>query len=255
MKFNIITSFPKSGNTWLRYIIYDIFFNPQNKENNNSLDIQKFVPDLHAIKINNNQLILDKVLKDKKVFLKTHLSYNQMLKYPMDKIILIVRNPLDVFVSLCNFYDYDDSKKDELVDFFAEHHTLPILKKFGFPTWSQHTNNWVDSNTSLHIVRYKSLLDNFDIEIHKLSEFFGIILNREKLDHLKLNTSFIKLRNIEKEEKKNNSEGVFNHAMGKKKGRYFMNVGKNDNYKNLLNEDQTLILKESFGNYIDKYNL
>ena len=55
--------------------------------------------------------------------------------------------------------------------------------------------------------------------------------------------------------KKNNSEGVFNHAMGKKKGRYFMNVGKNDNYKNLLNEDQTLILKESFGNYIDKYNL
>ena len=165
MKFNIITSFPKSGNTWLRYIIYDIFFNPQNKENNNSLDIQKFVPDLHAIKINNNQLILDKVLKDKKVFLKTHLSYNQMLKYPMDKIILIVRNPLDVFVSLCNFYDYDDSKKDELVDFFAEHHTLPILKKFGFPTWSQHTNNWVDSNTSLHIVRYKSLIDNFDMEI------------------------------------------------------------------------------------------
>ena len=92
MKFNIITSFPKSGNTWLRYIIYDLFFNQQNEENNNSLNIQKFVPDLHTIKVNNNQLILDKVLKDKKIFLKTHLSYNQMLKYPMDKIILIIRN-------------------------------------------------------------------------------------------------------------------------------------------------------------------
>ena len=68
MKFNIITSFPKSGNTWVRYIIYDLFFNPQNKENDNSQNIKKFVPDLHAIKINHNQLVLDKVLKDKKIF-------------------------------------------------------------------------------------------------------------------------------------------------------------------------------------------
>ncbi len=43
MKFNIITSFPKSGNTWLRYIIYELFFNLQNEENNNSLNIQKFI--------------------------------------------------------------------------------------------------------------------------------------------------------------------------------------------------------------------
>ena len=173
----------------------------------------------------------------------------------MKNVILIIRNPLDVFVSLCNFYDYNDSKKNELVDFFAKHHTLPILKKFDLPAWSQHTNNWIDSNTNLHIVRYKSLVDNFDMEIQKLSEYFGIILNREKLDHLKSNTSFSKLKNIEKEERKNNSEGVFNFAMGKKKGRYFMNVGKNDNYKDLLNEDQKSILKESFGKYIDKYNL
>ena len=255
MKFNIITSFPKSGNTWLRYIIYDLFFNSQNKENSNSLDIQKFVPDLHTIKINNNQLVLDKVLKDKKIFLKSHFSYNQMLKYHMDKIILIIRNPLDVFVSLFNFYDYDDSKKNELVDFFAKHHTLPILKKYNFPTWSQHTNDWINSNINLHIMRYKSLINNFDIEIQKLSEFFGIILTREKLDHLKSNTSFIKLRNIEKEEKKINSKSFFNLAMGKKRGRYFMNVGKNDNYKNFLNEDQILVLKKSFRDYIDKYDL
>ena len=34
-----------------------------------------------------------------------------------------------------------------------------------------------------------------------------------------------------------------------------MNVGKNNTYKDLLNEDQKSILKESFGKYIDKYNL
>lgn len=255
MKFNIITSFPKSGNTWVRYIIYDLFFNPQNKENDNSQNIKKFVPDLHAIKINHNQLVLDKVLKDKKIFLKSHLSYNQMLNYSMDKIILIIRNPLDIFVSLYNFYNYDKSKKDELVSFFAKHHTLPVLKRFGFPTWSQHTNDWIDSKKNLHIVRYKSLIDNFDMEIKKLSQYFDIVLSREKLDHLKWNTTFTKLKNIEKEEKKNKSPGFFYNSMKKKGERYFMHVGKNDNFKNFLNEDQIFILKKSFGNYIDKYNL
>ena len=37
--------------------------------------------------------------------------------------------------------------------------------------------------------------------------------------------------------------------------KYFMNVGKNDNYQSFLNEKQVLILKDSFGEYIKKYDL
>ena len=108
-KINIITSFPKSGNTWMRFIIYDLLFNDHNDTIENSSEINRLIPDFHMSK--NNQLILDGRLKDKEVFLKTHSSYDQMSKLPIGKIILIIRNPLDVFVSLYNYYEIEKKKE------------------------------------------------------------------------------------------------------------------------------------------------
>ena len=59
-KINIITSFPKSGNTWMRFIIYDLLFNDQNATIENSSEINRLIPDFHMSK--NNQLILDSEL-------------------------------------------------------------------------------------------------------------------------------------------------------------------------------------------------
>ena len=86
MKLNIITSYPKSGNTWMRYIIYELFFNPKNYENDNSLNIKKFIPDLHQIQLKNNQLILDENLKNKEIFIESHYSFDQMKNFPIDKL-------------------------------------------------------------------------------------------------------------------------------------------------------------------------
>ena len=130
-KINIITSFPKSGNTWMRFIIYDLLFNDHNDTIENSSEINRLIPDFHMLK--NNQLVLDSSLKNKEVFLKTHSSYDQMRKLPIGKIILIIRNPLDVFVSLYNFYEIEKEKRDEMIDFFCAHQTLPFLKKANFP--------------------------------------------------------------------------------------------------------------------------
>ena len=74
------------------------------------------------------------------------------------------------------------------------------------------------------------------------------------MELLKINTSFLKLKSIEKKEKKNKSEGFFKDE-AKIKDRYFMNIGKNNSYKNFLNVSQISKLKDSFGEYIEKYNL
>ena len=256
MKFNIITSYPKSGNTWMRYIIYELFFNPKNHENDNSLNIKKFIPDLHKIQLKNNQLILDEDLKNKKIFIKSHFTFDQMKNFPMDKIILIVRNPLDVFVSLYNYYGLDDKNKDRYVDEFAQNHTLPGLNKFDYPSWSEHLIKWLDSKLNICLIKYNSLIDDFDNEISKLSNFLNLSLDQKKLKLLKINTSFSKLKSIEKKEKETKSEGFFkDEPVAKFKDRYFMNIGKKDSYKNFLNDAQTSKLKDSFGEYIKKYNL
>ena len=256
MKLNIITSYPKSGNTWMRYIIYELFFNPKNHENDNSLNIKKFIPDLHKIQLKNNQLILDEDLKNKKIFIKSHFTFDQMKNFPMDKIILIVRNPLDVFVSLYNYYSLDDKNKDRYVDEFAQNHTLPGLNKFDYPSWSEHLIKWLDSKLNICLIKYNSLIDDFDNEISKLSNFLNLSLDQKKLKLLKMNTSFSKLKSIEKKEKETKSEGFFkDEPVAKFKDRYFMNIGKKDSYKNFLNDTQTAKLKDSFGEYIKKYNL
>ena len=256
MKLNIITSYPKSGNTWIRYIIYEIFFNSKNLENDNSLNIKRFIPDLHQIQRKNSQLILDEDLKNKKIFLKTHFSFDQMKSFPMDKIILVVRNPLDVFVSLYNYYDLDFQNKDKYVDEFAKNHTLPGLKKFGYPSWSEHLTKWLESKLNICLIKYNSLIDDFDNEISKLLDFLNVSLDQKKFDLLKKNTSFLKLKSIEKKEKETKSEGFFkDEPITKFENRYFMNIGKNNNYQNFLNERQTSKLKESFGEYIKNYNL
>ena len=97
--------------------------NPKNLENDNSLNIKKFIPDLHQIQLKNNQLVLDKDLKNKEIFIKSHYSFDQMKNFPMDKIILVIRNPLDVFVSLYNYYNLDIQNKNRHVEDFAKNHT------------------------------------------------------------------------------------------------------------------------------------
>ena len=59
---------------------------------------------------------------------------------------------------------------------------------------------------------------------------------------------------MRKQKKKNKSEGFFKDE-AKIKDRYFMNIGKNNSYKNFLNVSQISKLKDSFGEYIEKYNL
>ena len=231
--FNIIASFPKSGNTWMRYIVYELFFNNENKNNDNSLNIKKYIPDLHTLKVQNNKIILNNELVNKKIFLKSHLSYNQMKHFPIDKAIIIIRHPLDVFVSLYNYYELDKYKLDELVDYFSLHHTLPLLKNFNFPSWSEHLKSWINSNVNYYLFKYSDLINDFDNQIVNLGNFFNLKINDEKIQIIKRNTSFTNLKSIEINEKKKNLDGFFSDNMKNKKA-YFMNIGKNGNYLDFL---------------------
>ena len=167
MKLNIITSYPKSGNTWMRYIVYELFFNPNNRENDNSLNIKRFIPDLHQIQLKNNQLILDEDLKNKEIFIKSHYSFDQMKNFPMDKIILVVRNPLDVFVSLYNYYDLDDKNKEQTIggpDILSLNDISKLalealnkpVKITHFPDWLRRFSIWI-LRTFTSVKRYAFL--------------------------------------------------------------------------------------------------
>tara|TARA_B100001564_G_C20601409_1_gene652906 strand:- start:610 stop:981 length:372 start_codon:yes stop_codon:yes gene_type:complete len=122
--FNLIVSYPKSGNTWVRFILYELFFKDNSKKTD-SRQVEKYIPDFHQVfDFKKMKLTLDPVLKEKKIFLKTHFSYQQMHMMSIDRVILIVRNPLDVLASLINYYDIEKNMIESAVDDFANNHTL-----------------------------------------------------------------------------------------------------------------------------------
>ena len=131
---------------------------------------------------------------------------------------------------------------------------MPFLKKFNFPSWSEHLKSWIDSNVDCCLFSYSDLINDFDNQIINLCNFLNLEINNEKIKIIKNNTSFTKLKNIEIKERDKNLGGFFSgNTRGKKTS--FMNFGKNDNYSTLLNNDQIEKLKNSFHQMIKKYNL
>tara|TARA_B100000965_G_scaffold320786_1_gene281925 strand:+ start:159 stop:920 length:762 start_codon:yes stop_codon:yes gene_type:complete len=242
-RINIITSFPKSGNTWVRFIIYDLLFNDQNVDIKNSSEINRMIPDFHMSK--NNQLILDSELKDKQIFLKTHSSYEQMSKLPIGKIIIIIRNPFDVLVSLYNYYNISKNERDEMLNYFCSHQTLPFLKKANLPSWQDHIESWVNSGKEYHIVKYSNLIDDFDNQIKSLCNFLNYEISDKKIEFVKRNTSFDNLKRIEKIEREGNISGFFSGNM-RGKTTNFMNKGGYGNYNSFFSQLELSKLENSF---------
>ena len=252
IKINIITSFPKSGNTWIRFIIYDLIFNQNQINIDNSLEIKKKIPDLHNLNISNKQYILDKSLINKPVFIKTHFGFELLKMMSIEKVIIIIRHPFDVLVSLLNYYEINENEREEMLNYFCSKHTLPFLQRFQFPSWDQHIESWINSGKNYHIVKYSNLIDNFENEIKNLCIFLNLKISDEKIKFIKNNTKFESLKKIEIKERKNNEDGVFSYNMKGKKNN-FIYKGGYGNYKNFFNSFEQSKLQNSFKEKLEKY--
>ena len=83
-----VTSYPKSGNTWVRLIIANMLF----KENVSYNDIDDYLPEFYSC---NESSFLNKI---NRIF-KSHDYFDHRFK----KVIYIVRDPREVLVSLYYF--------------------------------------------------------------------------------------------------------------------------------------------------------
>ena len=183
-----LNSYPKSGNTWMRFLVGNLMFP---KVELNFETIEEIVPDLH--KIDSGESVIKKDLQ----LYKSHLPFQKDHK----NVIYVVRNPLSVCVSLyfhAKKYKWKSGSKP--FEIFVERFLNgKVLKAFG--SWQDNVLSWCDNAENIDkflLLRYEDLLENPKEELKKIATFLDLKRSEEDLDMVIEKSSFEKMKKLEK---------------------------------------------------------
>jgi hypothetical protein len=183
-----IASYPRSGNTWTRFLVANLMHPEQPVTFAN---IETIIPDATAL----SSRELKRVPRPR--LIKTHEYFEPRYR----KVIYLVRDPRDVVLSLYNFRrkyrSVDDSYPIE--QYVAERFLPGDLDV----SWGEHVGSWLGTRMNrpgFLLVRYEDLLQDPTRELGRLASFLSIAANTEALTHAIEKSSANRLRQLEKVE-------------------------------------------------------
>ncbi len=265
-----LTSYPKSGNTWLRTIASQIlFFNQISKDNplEKISEIKNYPKLVYFKELTKNPENVEEIVKNwnlsqdvinlqKKIrIFKTHNIFCNFGKYSFSNlkntagVIQIVRDPRNVVSSIKEHYSIINEEK--AVEFLMnENKWLLDMNKNIPPTfissWRLHYNSWKKFPKNHLLIKYESLLKDPTKIIEKvykyLQTFFKVNLSDENLIQISKNTSFEKLK--EAENKGYFNENVYDHQTNLKKD--FFNLGPKNDWKEKLQKKNIDNIEKEF---------
>ncbi len=204
-----IVSYPKSGNTWLRYII--AYALKGTKHTLSFDELENVVSDVYTSKD-----IID--AKSKTRFIKSHDAWFQY--YP--KTVYVFRDYRDVLVS---YYEYKLALNEYCGSFSDFIKSNEVTEPFG--SWIEHVTRALEfkknNPNSIIMVKYEDLLSNFENSVELLLSYCGI--QEFDLGKLKSVTGFSTLRQNENlkpgEFKKRSGKNFFREGVAQNWEEYF----------------------------------
>ena len=275
-----LASYPKSGNTWLRSLIASYFYSNNGSFNFKLLDnidqfpspqfFKNYEDPLSEPEATSNFWIneQEKINKEKKIrFLKTH---NALCKINSNSFtdekntigaIYIVRDPRNLITSLAHHYQID---QNEAFNFMVNKKKALIEKsnnKFvGFVpilSWDLHLESWINCKKfPILVIRYEDLLTSAFDTFKKVISFINKLSPiSNKLDEIKISQSInsCSFDKLEKLEKNNGFHEAMENKNNNKKIKFF-NLGKDNNYKKLLEPKLTKKITDLYKSQIEKFN-
>ena len=241
-----ISSYPKSGNTYLRSFLSSYYYSKDGKfDFDHLLNINQF-PSLRYsdsksytfVEAAKNWIEDQKkfFIKEKLFFLKTHNSLEEYFGYKFTKssetlgAIYIVRDPRNVASSMCNHYPMSLNEiYNKMIDknaSLSKKDSDGNLSNFSFlGTWANHYKSWKNNfEFKTLFVKYEDLEENAHDEFWKILTFIEEItgqnkpINKMKFENSINSTNFSNLKQKEKLNgfkesptfKKNNKTNFFN---------------------------------------------
>lgn len=176
-----LVSYPKSGNTWARFMLSYVLF-PELKEGDVDFrTMELYVPDLH-VGPPRPDLPAPRVMK-------THSPYSEKYR----RVIYMVRDGRDAVVS----YYYHTTQRGNFQGTFSEF----LRWQTPFGTWADHVKGWLGPHPSqdIMVVKYEELKSSPVKVLKRMMDFIGVKANPERLRAAVEWSSFNKMKKIEKE--------------------------------------------------------
>lgn len=228
-----LVSFPRSGNTWTRFLLADIAIKYLNIEELSSSENLNYLitEDPREKDVRNNILHKRILASDFPRIIKTHNIYNRKFK----NIIYLIRDPRDVMVS---YYYYSLNRSKTFNGSFSE---FLRNRNLGLESWFKHLLGWKDKFDLL--IRYESLLHDSVNELGKVVDY----LNIEGLAECDLE-EIISKNNIDKLRKKNPKSQI-------NEGFNFFRKGTSGDWMNTFSEHDITYYKEILNKYEDELSV
>lgn len=230
-----LVSYPRSGNTWTRFLIANLLYADLEVS---FLNIDYLIPDV----LNINRRELAKIPRPR--LIKSHEYFDPRYR----KVIYIVRDPRDVVISYYYFhlkqgYISDGYPMEKFVQRFVAGEVDPI-----YASWGENVASWIATpfqTREFLLLKYEELKADTVRELTKAAEFLNVQTDPVSLRRVVALSSADKMRELEKRD-----ENEWVGTRTRRKDVRFVRTATAGGWKNTLAVDQVSQIESAWGGLI-----
>ena len=226
-----LVSYPKSGNTWARFLLANLIYPDEAMTFSN---LESRIPDVYKVTQNKLRRI------PRPRILKSHEYFDPRYK----KVIYIVRDPRDVVIS----YYYFHLKKGIIpegypLDRYVTRFVAGDVDAYG--SWRENIASWLGTRygtESLLLLRYEDMLEETTRQLAKMAAFLGIERSGEEISKAVSLSSADRMRKLE-----NNETDIWVNTKKSRKDIPFVRKAISGQWKSALGEAMIAEIERSWG--------
>jgi hypothetical protein len=231
-----LVSYPKSGNTWIRFLIANLKYPEKHPDFTN---INQLVPDYEAhSKRSLNRLPRPRTLKSHQYFDPRYY-----------KVLYIVRDPRDVVLAE---YHFGIKQRLHNEDYPLTHYVSRFLANdtgHAYGSWFDHVASWYftrQNDPGFLLVRYESLHSQPQVEMERIARFLGASTDPDKLKFAIEQSTGSRMRELEKMQSR-----VFSSTRETRQDLPYIRVAKAGGWRTNLPEQCVASIESAWGDLME----